>query len=71
MSPKPGKPYQGPLQEEYGSYTPVLVGRQLSVPAAATEAACGLRVQVEPGVKCAILPAFLSLPRDVLLQGRM
>lgn len=65
-----GKPYQGSLQEEYGSYTPVLVGRQLSVPAAATEAACGLRVQVKPGVERAILPAFLSFLREVLLQGR-
>lgn len=71
MSPNPEKPYQGSLQEEYGSYTLVLLGHQLSVPAAATEAACGLRVQVEPGVERAILPAFLSLLREVLLQGRM
>lgn len=70
MSPKPGKPYQRSLQEEYGSYTPVLVGRQLSVPAATTEPACGLRVQVEPRAECAILPALLSLLREVLLQGR-
>lgn len=68
--PRPWQPYQGSLQEEYGSHTPLLLGCQPSVPTAATEPTCGLWVQVELGVKGAILPA-LSLLREVLLQGRI
>lgn len=71
VSPHPQRPYQGSLQEEYGGHTPGLVGYQPPVPAAATEPACGLRVQMELGVEGAVLPALLSLLREVLLQGRM
>lgn len=71
MLPRPRKSYQGSLQEEYGSHTPLLVGCQPSVPTAAPEPACWLWVQVELGVKGAILPALLSLLRDVLLPGKM
>lgn len=66
----PRRPYQGSLQEEYGSDTLLFLGHQPSVPTAATEPARGLWVQVELGVKGAVLPALLSLAREVLLQGR-
>lgn len=66
----PRRSYQGSLQEEYGSYTLLLLGHQPTVPTAATEPARGLWVQVELGVKGAVLPALFSLAREVLLQGR-
>ena len=48
-TPRPLGLYQGSLQEEYGCNALDLVGGQPAVPAAAAEAALGLRVQVELG----------------------
>lgn len=62
--------YQGSLQEEYGCNALDLVGGQPAVPAAAAEAALGLRVQVELGAEDAVLPACLVLSQaGVVLRG--
>lgn len=67
---QPTGPYQGALQEEYRRHARVDVERQPAVPAAAAEAALGLRVQVEPGAQAAILPALLSRISQPLLQRK-
>lgn len=69
-TPSPPGLYQGSLQEEYGCNALDLVGGQPAVPAAAAEAALGLRVQVELGAEDAVLPACLLLSQaGVVLWG--
>lgn len=69
-TPRPLGLYQGSLQEEYGCNALDLVGGQPAVPAAAAEAALGLRVQVELGAEDTVLPACLVLSQaGVVLRG--